>query len=276
MLKTIINTKYSAFGPCLLLSMCLHALGWFCVPDVRNDLRFNDLLNEKQTVALDQFIEVKLPNITGAKPGLSPVPLKTKAKTPKKTKRSKKRLKRKRRAKKRAKKTRRVRRKISPKPQPASPVIQTAASPQLVETVTPSDPSSPVAASNAESISDTKEEGDSSNGTSQQVGRKLSKQELRGLLKGYYNHLNLLMASKRNYPRSARRLGIEGKVLIELVINRQGVITSVKIAKSSGHEMLDRAAITQVSQMKKVPSFPQQINKRSMTFRIGFDYTLQS
>ena len=109
-----------------------------------------------------------------------------------------------------------------------------------------------------------------------QVAQRISKSALRGILRGYYKNLNSLMSTRRDYPRSARRLGLEGTVLVEMVINSKGRILSVKLAQSSGHEVLDQAAIAQVHKIGKVPSIPNQIKRNSMTFRIPFEYRLQS
>jgi len=48
------------------------------------------------------------------------------------------------------------------------------------------------------------------------------------------------------YPGSARRRGIEGSVLLEVFVNSNGKVNQVKIFKSSGHGVLDRAALQAV------------------------------
>ena len=47
--------------------------------------------------------------------------------------------------------------------------------------------------------------------------------------------------SKLRYPRNAVRRKLEGTVMVEFVI-QNGVVTSYKIEKSSGHKILDEAA----------------------------------
>jgi protein TonB len=48
------------------------------------------------------------------------------------------------------------------------------------------------------------------------------------------------------YPRRAIRLSIEGRVLIEVTVDAQGSVTACKVLKSSGHDVLDRAALKAV------------------------------
>lgn len=44
------------------------------------------------------------------------------------------------------------------------------------------------------------------------------------------------------YPARARRMGLEGCVVLRLRISADGTVTRVEVASSSGHEELDRAA----------------------------------
>lgn len=46
-----------------------------------------------------------------------------------------------------------------------------------------------------------------------------------------------------NYPAEARRRGLAGELLLEACLNRDGTLVDVRILRSSGHPMLDSAAI---------------------------------
>jgi protein TonB len=48
------------------------------------------------------------------------------------------------------------------------------------------------------------------------------------------------------YPYAARRRGIEGKVVIEAVVDRAGTVATAAVVVSSGHRLLDRAALSAV------------------------------
>lgn len=50
------------------------------------------------------------------------------------------------------------------------------------------------------------------------------------------------LSPSARYPERARRLGLEGDVVLLLHIGTDGAVGSVEIATSSGHEELDRAA----------------------------------
>jgi protein TonB len=54
---------------------------------------------------------------------------------------------------------------------------------------------------------------------------------------------NYKQNSPPQYPLLARRRNYQGTVLLEVLVSRDGKVGSVRLARSSGFEMLDRAAI---------------------------------
>jgi protein TonB len=57
-----------------------------------------------------------------------------------------------------------------------------------------------------------------------------------------------------SYPAEAKRRGIQGKVLIEVVVKVDGNPQAVEIARSSGHSSLDEAAINAVKNWHFIPA----------------------
>ena len=55
------------------------------------------------------------------------------------------------------------------------------------------------------------------------------------------------------YPRMARRRGCEGTVLIKVLVTREGKVMEAKVSQSSGHRILDRAALNTVRDWLFVP-----------------------
>ncbi len=47
----------------------------------------------------------------------------------------------------------------------------------------------------------------------------------------------------RRYPAVAKRLGLEGRVLVELRVDQQGKLTKLSLYRSSGHRSLDKEAL---------------------------------
>lgn len=52
------------------------------------------------------------------------------------------------------------------------------------------------------------------------------------------------------YPRMARLRGLVGNVILRLGINEQGQVIQTQITKTSGHEMLDQAALEALKQWR--------------------------
>lgn len=56
------------------------------------------------------------------------------------------------------------------------------------------------------------------------------------------------------YPRLARRMGEEGRVLLKVLVTEQGAASTVDIEKSSGFTRLDQSAIDAVKRWRFVPA----------------------
>lgn len=56
------------------------------------------------------------------------------------------------------------------------------------------------------------------------------------------------------YPLAARRRGIEGTVLVRAQIQEDGQCLQALLSKSSGHEMLDKAAVNAVKSWRFIPA----------------------
>ena len=56
------------------------------------------------------------------------------------------------------------------------------------------------------------------------------------------------------YPAEARRLGLRGRVVVRLFIDVTGAITRVELATSSGHRLLDEAALSSLRTWRAQPA----------------------
>lgn len=78
------------------------------------------------------------------------------------------------------------------------------------------------------------------------------------------------------YPRIARESGWEGTVLIRVTIQADGNPNSISVRKSSGHTVLDQAAIEAVKKWKFLPAKDGNIPIRSIVeIPINFDLRQQ-
>lgn len=56
------------------------------------------------------------------------------------------------------------------------------------------------------------------------------------------------------YPREARKKGFQGEVVLKVEVLSNGFVGQVEVKKSSGHEILDRSALSTVKQWKFFPA----------------------
>jgi len=59
---------------------------------------------------------------------------------------------------------------------------------------------------------------------------------------------------KPAYPALGKRMGLEGTVRLKVLISREGSALQIEIAQSSGHEILDKAAIEAVRNWRFTPA----------------------
>ena len=53
----------------------------------------------------------------------------------------------------------------------------------------------------------------------------------------------LLESPEVSYPRAAYLRNLEGTVVLSMIVNSEGIVTEVEMIQSSGHRLLDRAAL---------------------------------
>ncbi|MDH5514510.1 MAG: TonB family protein [Gammaproteobacteria bacterium] len=64
-----------------------------------------------------------------------------------------------------------------------------------------------------------------------------------------------------NYPDAARREGISGKLMMDVALNADGTVRNISILRTSGHKVIDDAAIRIVNMAAPFPPFPPDIGK---------------
>ena len=64
-----------------------------------------------------------------------------------------------------------------------------------------------------------------------------------------------------NYPDEARRQGISGNLMLQVSINTDGSVRNIRLLRSSGHKVLDDAAVRIVQLAAPYPPLPPEIRK---------------
>ena len=86
----------------------------------------------------------------------------------------------------------------------------------------------------------------------------------------YINELREQIIEKQVYPYAGRKKGIQGLVIVQLMLDENGNLLEINIKQSSGHTLLDRAALLLV---KNVLPFEHNTGM-SINFRIPIKYSL--
>jgi TonB family protein len=93
------------------------------------------------------------------------------------------------------------------------------------------------------------------------------------------NHLRGIVRSELSrylrYPPVARRNGWEGSVVISMVITEEGQINGIHLVQSSGYDVLDRATITAIRQVRTIKKIAGLLagNTTSITLPVQFRLT---
>jgi len=92
----------------------------------------------------------------------------------------------------------------------------------------------------------------------------------------YFNKIRERIKSKWTYPRQAGERGIEGELLIEFHIAKDGRLEFIALRNSSGVAILDDYAMTAVKLAQPFPPVPDDIAKQSLAINGQFKYQIVS
>ena len=104
-------------------------------------------------------------------------------------------------------------------------------------------------------------------------GKSFGKADLVRYAKGIYGKVS----KEQRYPASARSLGLEGKVVVKLTVNRNGkLVGAPTVAKSCGHKVLDDEALRMVKAGAPYTALPVEFSKDTLTTKIPVVFKLKS
>jgi protein TonB len=82
------------------------------------------------------------------------------------------------------------------------------------------------------------------------------------------------LAKHFRYPLLARRRGWEGSVVLHLRIDGSGRIDAMEITETSGHGILDRAALEAVTRISRIPDAAEQLGGAAINLDLPVIYRL--
>lgn len=94
-------------------------------------------------------------------------------------------------------------------------------------------------------------------------------------LQTYRSELIEMAKKYKRYPRVAMDNNWEGKVVVRLVIGANGMISSIQVLSSAGHEVLDKQAQDMIQKAKGRVLIPSALRGRNFTIEIPVTYELK-
>jgi protein TonB len=151
----------------------------------------------------------------------------------------------------------RVRRETSTPPSPSAP--PQATSPPSAEPA----PAAPAAPSAPAATSDPK------------VAAPAAPSADAGTLETYRMDLMRMARNYKRYPRVALDNNWEGRVVVRMVIGTNGMIASISVLTSAGHEVLDKQAVDMIQKAKPRVQIPAALRGREFSLEIPVIYNLK-
>lgn len=92
------------------------------------------------------------------------------------------------------------------------------------------------------------------------------------------NYISYLASVKRDielvweYPPSALREGIQGRLIVEFRIRKNGTLMEARLVRSSGFSILDEEAIRAIQAAAPFHPIPTWIGKQRLAISASFEY----
>ena len=94
------------------------------------------------------------------------------------------------------------------------------------------------------------------------------------ILQKFLSTVRKRIESKKKYPIAAQKAEIEGYTTIKMTILKDGRLEKAEITKSSGHEILDNAALQSVRNAEPFPPIPEEAKLGNVEVSIRLVFTL--
>ncbi len=82
--------------------------------------------------------------------------------------------------------------------------------------------------------------------------------------------------SQWKYPTEAKENLIEGRLLVVFSLGRQGDMKEIRVAESSGYEVLDAEATRAIRSAAPFPPFPSHVTVARLNVKASFDYRIKA
>ncbi len=92
----------------------------------------------------------------------------------------------------------------------------------------------------------------------------------------YKARVRQAVAEHKHYPKLARRMQEEGRVVVEFTLESSGALVAVRIKQGSGSELLDEAALQAVRDAAPFAPFPEGSTRQRWEFTLPLSFMLDA
>jgi len=93
---------------------------------------------------------------------------------------------------------------------------------------------------------------------------------------GYFTNMRKAIELVWNYPSEASMRGMQGEVGLEFAINKDGTAGKIRVLKSSGYDVLDRAIVEAIKLASPFSPLPNGFKKNRLVVTGSFRYILSA
>lgn len=90
----------------------------------------------------------------------------------------------------------------------------------------------------------------------------------------YQRRIKKLIENEQRYPLTARKGRQQGRVTVTFQLNKLGNLVASNVTSSSGHRLLDRAAVKAVHAVGQFPALPAELSEETR-FQVILHFTLK-
>ena len=90
----------------------------------------------------------------------------------------------------------------------------------------------------------------------------------------YNSLLSSIINKHKHYPRMAKALHHEGRVVVQVTLDKEGNLINIEILEKASFETLTKAAMETIRNVGKFPPLPVELGKEQLTFKVPVDYKI--
>lgn len=90
----------------------------------------------------------------------------------------------------------------------------------------------------------------------------------------YLQKIRMVIEENKIYPKRAKRLKQEGKVLVSFVISKNGSIQDINLINESRFKRLNKAALELLEKISRFEPIPEELDKENWAIELPINYSI--